>query len=160
MNATKIISLLALSFLILPGCSLLTQNVSQSTTETTPAQDVTAQSSDAAMADQDAMMEEESQTTMEEEADFTIEMKNFEFSLDEIEAQPGQTLTVKLVNTQGTHNFLIDELEVESATIQTGDETTVTFTVPESAESGTQYPFYCAIGNHRALGMEGTLTIL
>lgn len=88
---------------------------------------------------------------------YTINMKNFEFSSAQITASPGDTVTVNLTNSGGTHDFVIDELNVQSAVINSGEETSVTFTVPSDATGS--YSYYCSIGNHRALGMEGTLVI-
>ena len=96
---------------------------------------------------------------MMEEAEMVIEMSPFKFSETEITASPGDTITIKLVNVSGTHDFVIDELDVQSDQIDTGEETMVTIEVPQDAKSGTEYAYYCSVGNHRAQGMEGTLVI-
>lgn len=148
---------------VLSGCSLLTGQTQESSDEQTgEAEDgETTQSLPAEDgADETLVVGEDGEATEEEVVDVVIDMSNFEFSIDEIEAEPGQTLTVELTNSQGTHNFYIDELDVQSETIQSGEETMVTIQIPEDAESGTEYAFYCAIGNHQAQGMEGTLTVM
>lgn len=84
-------------------------------------------------------------------------MNNFSFSKQSITASPGDTVTINLTNTGGTHDFKIDELNVQSKTISSGGTDTVTFTIPPDASGSFEY--YCSIGNHRALGMVGTLII-
>jgi plastocyanin len=87
-----------------------------------------------------------------------IDMFSFGYSMDTITAKPGETITLNLTATDAMHNFVIDELNVKSATIKSGDNTTVTFTIPESA-AGESYEYYCSVGNHRAQGMVGTLIV-
>jgi plastocyanin len=87
-----------------------------------------------------------------------IEMSNFKFSQDTILVKPGQTVTIELENVDGFHDFIIDELNVASEQISMGQSTQVTFKIPENA-SGNSYSFYCSVGTHRQLGMEGTLVV-
>lgn len=54
-----------------------------------------------------------------------------------------------------SHNWVIDGL-VSSPTIAPGDAAEFEFTAPEEAGSLT---YYCAIGDHRERGMEGTLDV-
>lgn len=84
---------------------------------------------------------------------------NFEYSTDDLTAAPGQEMQVRLIVKEGMHDFVIDELEVRTDVMNAGEETTVTVMIPEDAEPGTEYPFYCSVGNHREMGMEGTLTV-
>lgn len=90
----------------------------------------------------------------------TMDTGEFFFSPKVISAKPGQTVNITLTNSGGMmpHDFVIDELNVASEEIMKGEETTVSFTVPASA-AGKEYEFYCSIGEHRANGMVGTLTI-
>jgi len=85
-----------------------------------------------------------------------IEGSNFEFSLADMSFSPGEKVKLTLKVTEGTHNFVIDELGVVTDVIAAGEEVTVEFTVPD--EPG-EYAYYCSVGNHRALGMEGVLTV-
>jgi len=97
---------------------------------------------------------------MIENSDQTIDivMSNFEYSQDTITASPGDIVTVNLSVASGSHDFVIDELNVQSEVIGRSGTDTITFTVPEDA-AGQTYSFYCSIGNHRAQGMEGELVI-
>lgn len=100
-------------------------------------------------------MDSEDQAT---ENSITIDMANYSFTPAIIEAAPGDRITVKLTNSGGFHDFVIDELNVASAPINTGDEAMVVIDVPENPDQN-EYVFYCSVGNHRQLGMEGVLRI-
>ncbi len=53
------------------------------------------------------------------------------------------------------HNFNIDELKVQSPTVKAGETTSVEFTADQPGE----YEYYCSIGQHRANGQVGKLTV-
>ena len=148
MLTKRILALGLFSVLIFTGCS------QQATTEST--------NEDAAMMEAEpgeAMTEADGEEKMMAGEEIVIDTSNFKFSETALTAAPGETLTIKLTNSQGTHDLVIDELEVQSEVIEAGEETTVTITIPEDAEAGTEYSYYCSIGNHRQMGMEGTLTV-
>jgi len=102
----------------------------------------------------------EEKQDMIENSDQTVDivMSNFEFSQNKIEAKPGDTVTINLSVDSGSHDFVIDELDVQSETIGSSDTDMVTFTIPEDA-AGQTHAYYCSIGNHRSQGMEGELVI-
>ena len=97
---------------------------------------------------------------MDETLEVTMDTGEFFFAPDTLEVKPGQTVELTLTNSEGEmpHDFVIDELDVQSDEIVQGEETVVTFTVPESA-AGETYEFYCSVGQHRANGMVGTLVV-
>ncbi len=105
-----------------------------------------------------ANADEKMQQMAESDQTLDITMTNFEYSQNTINAKPGETITVNLSVGSGSHDFVIDELNVQSETLGGSSTGTVTFTVPEDA-AGETYAFYCSIGNHRSLGMEGQLVI-
>lgn len=109
-------------------------------------------------ADGDAMMSASDLDSNMSVVDYAIDLANFSFSPSLIEVEAGQTIKVKLVNTQGTHDFVIDDLGVSTKIIATGSEEVVEIVIPADA-SGSEYVFYCSIGNHRALGMTGVLRV-
>ncbi len=84
----------------------------------------------------------------------------YTFAPDQIFAQPGEPLTVNFSNVgQAPHNivFELDNARVEkTSTIQSGGHTSISFAAP--VELG-RYTYYCSIGNHRVLGMSGTLRV-
>lgn len=92
------------------------------------------------------------------EFDYELKMEDFSYSPNTIAGAPGMPLRIKLTNTQGMHDFVIPELGVASGVIQQGEDTIFEFTIPESAANKT-YEFYCSIGNHREMGMVGTLLV-
>jgi len=64
-----------------------------------------------------------------------------------------------LTNTEGTHDFDIDELGVDTETVEVGEVLTTTFQIPADAAPGTEYAYYCSAGNHREMGMEGKIFV-
>jgi plastocyanin len=93
--------------------------------------------------------------TADEAAIQTVDMKsgNFFFEPANITAEAGQKIEVTFTENTGFHTFVIDEIDL-NAQIEEGE--TITFTAPEEPGS---YAFYCDVGNHRAAGMEGVLTV-
>lgn len=89
------------------------------------------------------------------QADVEVDMKtaNFSFTPSIINASPGDRVSVTFTKNTGFHTFTIDEIGVEFA-IAEGEK--LNFTAP--SEPGS-YAFYCDIGSHRAMGMEGTLIV-
>ena len=83
----------------------------------------------------------------------SMESGNFFFSPSSITAEPGQEVVISITENSGTHTFVIDEIGYKSG-VSTGD--TLSFTAP--TEPGS-YSYYCDVGSHRALGMEGTLIV-
>ncbi|KKU55057.1 MAG: Blue (Type 1) copper domain-containing protein [Candidatus Amesbacteria bacterium GW2011_GWA2_47_11] len=84
-----------------------------------------------------------------------IEGGAFYFKPNEIRAKAGETVKIVFTNAGGIHDFVIDELSVQSTKINDGETTEVVFT-PQTP--GT-FEFYCSVGNHRAMGMKGTLIV-
>lgn len=93
------------------------------------------------------------------EANYEIEMGNFEFSVTEMTASPGDSLMIVLTNNDGFHDFVIDEFGVQSSVLETGETEILQIDIPEDAQPG-DYEYYCSVGNHREMGMVGTLTIV
>lgn len=86
--------------------------------------------------------------------------REFEFEPDEITATAGETLVIVLMN-EGTvdHNIefeIGDEEFTLDDNVDPDDTAELTFEVPD--EPG-DHVFYCPIGDHRELGMEGTFTV-
>jgi plastocyanin len=87
--------------------------------------------------------------------EITVEGGMFYFKPNEIKVKKGQPVKITFNNVKGMHNFVIDELNVKSETVNAGGSTTVEFT-PDKTGS---FEYYCSIGTHRAMGMKGTLVV-
>lgn len=83
-----------------------------------------------------------------------VEGGNFYFKPNEIKVKKGEKVKITFTSAGGMHNFVIDEFNVASETVN-GKSTTVEFT-PD--KTGT-FEFYCSIGSHRQMGMKGNLIV-
>ena len=85
-----------------------------------------------------------------------VVLTDFEIDPATPTAQAGE-VTYEVVNEgQAPHALEIEGngVEEETATLSPGGEATLT----ASLEPG-EYEWYCPVGNHREMGMEGTLTV-
>jgi len=157
----KKIALVLASGLVFAGCSLLpgsTDEVPEAMMEETPAEETMLK--DEAMVDDenmvggDAMVEDE-EAMMEDGTITKLVAENFTFGTDEIKVKQGEKLVVSVMNKEGIHDFVIDELDVNSGIITQGD--TMEIEIPTD-KPGT-YEYYCSVNQHRQMGMKGTLII-
>jgi plastocyanin len=82
-----------------------------------------------------------------------VEQVDYRFQPPNLAAEPGNRVTVDLVNHGSTaHTFTIDELSVDK-TLDPGQSATVTFT----PTAGGTFTFYCRF--HRGSGMTGGLVV-
>ena len=82
---------------------------------------------------------------------------NFKISLNEDHLKAGKYAITVVNNGQATHNLAVEEDGTTKATsdsIAPGGKTTLTVDL----DAG-KYVFFCAIGNHRAMGMELDVTV-
>lgn len=85
-----------------------------------------------------------------------IEGSEFKFNLASLTLKKGEKVRLTLANTgMMKHDFVVDELSVRTKIISSGETDTIEFT-PETI--GT-FEFYCSVGQHRANGMKGMLTV-
>lgn len=101
----------------------------------------------------DAMMEDESM--MQEVTTIDMTGEDFSFDPSEITVKKGETVKIVLNAVDMPHDFVVDELDVRTEIAQPGETVEVEFTPTEAGE----YEYYCSVGNHRAQGMVGTLTV-
>lgn len=80
---------------------------------------------------------------------------NFGYSQKEITVKKGEKVKIIMTSSSGTHNFVIDELSVQSAVINSGGKTEFEFV----ADKIGSFEYYCSIGSHRDRGMVGTIII-
>lgn len=83
----------------------------------------------------------------------SMNVANYSFTPGTITATAGEAITINFGTVSGTHIFDIDELNVHQSITAGGS---VTFMAPSTP--GT-YTYYCSVGSHRSMGMEGTLVV-
>ena len=80
----------------------------------------------------------------------------YTFTPSSISVGKGEKVALTFRNTgRLPHNLTIKELGIATKTIGQGESDTVEFT---ASEVGI-LTFYCSVGNHRSLGMEGSLEV-
>ncbi len=86
----------------------------------------------------------------------TVQGKEFAFTPGAITVKKGQPVSLTFKNA-GTfpHNFTIGELNVQTKTVQPGEEDTISFTPSQTG----QFTYMCTVPGHADRGMKGTLTV-
>ncbi len=97
-------------------------------------------------------------TNQEQDVDLVIDAAHMRYSPSLIEVDAGSTITIRINSIDEIHDFVIDELNVDSGLIGGGRSTVITMTIPEDAK-GKTFEFYCSVGSHRAMGMVGSLVV-
>ncbi len=87
--------------------------------------------------------------------EFTVDGSNFKFEPATMSVNKGDKVKITFKNTGGFHDFVIDELSVKTKQIGANASETVEFT----ADKVGNFEYYCSVGNHRGMGMKGTLTV-
>lgn len=87
----------------------------------------------------------------------TVSGSEFAFAPATISVKVGQPVSLTFKNEgKYPHNFTVAGLNVQSKTIQPGQQDTVTFT-PTTAGN---FDFMCTVTGHADKGMKGVLTVL
>ncbi len=89
------------------------------------------------------------------EVEFTVSGGNFYFKPNIMRVKEGDTVTITFKNSDGFHDFKIDELGVATSQIKSGAEEKVTFVASKKGS----FEYYCSVGEHRKNGMKGTLIV-
>src|SRR3989338_4468891 len=87
--------------------------------------------------------------------EFNVDAVPFSFSPSTMSVNKGDTVKITVKNVNGTHDFKIDEFNVSTRTLNTGETQTITFV----ADKAGTFEYYCSVCNHRAMGMVGTLIV-
>lgn len=104
----------------------------------------------------DSMMEDEGEMMEGDIREVTVDGSEYSYSPSSLTVTEGENIRLTFNNVGNLpHNFVIDELGVATQTVPGGGSDTVEFT---ASQSGT-FDFYCSVGNHRSLGMEGELDV-
>ena len=84
--------------------------------------------------------------------EFTVVASNVKYDVTEIKVKKGDKVKINFKNSQGTHNFVLDEFNIKT---EVGKDTVVEFTADKS---GT-FEYYCGVMNHRQMGQKGMLIV-
>lgn len=99
---------------------------------------------------------DQARNAQQEELTVSVEGGNFYFNPDRIEVPQGARVRIVFHNRGGMHNWVIDEFDARTPVISTGETGEVSFVADRAGE----FEYYCSVGNHRALGMKGTLVVV
>ncbi len=87
--------------------------------------------------------------------EFTITGQNFRFTPNLITVKKGDSVKINFVSNGGSHNLVIDAFHAKTDIVGSGKSASVTFT----ADKAGTFEYYCSVGNHRAMGMVGTIVV-
>jgi plastocyanin len=87
--------------------------------------------------------------------EFNVSGKNFSFTPAVINVKQGDKVKIIFNNTEGFHNFVIDEFNVATKQANSPSTEIIEFT----ADKVGSFEYYCSVGAHRAQGMKGTLIV-
>ncbi len=87
--------------------------------------------------------------------EFTVTGSPFKFEPANMTVNKGDTVKITFKNEEGFHDLVIDEFDARTKQIAAGQEETIEFV----ADQAGSFEYYCSVGNHRAMGMKGTLTV-
>ncbi|MEK7463052.1 MAG: cupredoxin domain-containing protein [Patescibacteria group bacterium] len=95
-------------------------------------------------------------TTSEETIkEIAVSSKNFEYSVREIRVKKGDKIRINFTNTEGFHDWVIDEFNAKTEKINAGGSSSIEFT----ADKTGAFEYYCSVGSHRQMGMVGKLIV-
>ncbi|HEY4518695.1 MAG TPA: cupredoxin domain-containing protein [Candidatus Paceibacterota bacterium] len=87
--------------------------------------------------------------------EFTVTGSNFAFTPTTMTVNKGDTVKITFKNADGTHDWKIDEFNAATKKIGSGESETIEFV----ADKAGTFEYYCSVGQHRAMGMKGTLVV-
>jgi nitrosocyanin len=86
---------------------------------------------------------------------FTVAAGSYYFTPSSMKVNKGDTVKITVTNSDGMHDLKLDEFGVATRVLKSGESQTVTFVADKS---GT-FDYYCSIGDHRLMGMQGKLIV-
>ncbi len=87
--------------------------------------------------------------------EFTVTGQKFSFAPSSLTVKQGDKVRITFKNADGFHDLKIDEFKVATKQINGGEQEVVEFI----ADKKGSFEYYCSVGNHRAMGMKGTLVV-
>lgn len=149
MNMKIIMGVIVILIVAVAGYMLVKSNGTKSTDDMSPATQIQESQSPS-----DSMQSSDSATSANVK-EFTVSGSSFKFEPSSLKVKKGDTVKITFKNSGGMHNFVIDDFNVQSKTIKSGETDTVQFTADKT---GT-FEYYCSVANHRAMGMKGSLIV-
>lgn len=98
-----------------------------------------------------------SSATLDEKGARVVNMEagSFYYKPNVINAKKGEKIKLVMKSMDMMHNFNIEELNVHSPLVKSGETNSVVFV----ADKAGTFEFYCSIGKHRANGQIGKITV-
>lgn len=88
--------------------------------------------------------------------EFSVSATEFAYTPSTITVIKGDSVKINFTNNgTATHNLAITNFNVATNSIAPGESDSIIFTADKSGS----FSYFCSIGGHRSLGMEGTLTV-
>lgn len=156
MNKNVVIGLIV-AVIVLGGGFAYYQST-QSKSPTPPQTNTTENSTTGTQETSPAAEENETQSADSEEGtvkEFVIENEGMSFKTKQLTVNKGDTVRITFKNTGGFHDWVLDEFNAKTKQLQAGEEETIEFVADKSGD----FEYYCSVGNHRQMGMKGTLTV-
>ena len=99
--------------------------------------------------------QEVSSVTVTDDSPISVEGGKYYYKPNEIRVKKGQTVKIMFNNVEGTHDFVIDEFNVQSSELDEDESEEITFVADKTGE----FEFYCSTYDHREKGMFGKLIV-
>ncbi|OGG73106.1 hypothetical protein A3A38_04825 [Candidatus Kaiserbacteria bacterium RIFCSPLOWO2_01_FULL_53_17] len=87
--------------------------------------------------------------------ELTVSNAGLTFNPKTLLVKKGDRVKITFKNTGGTHDLRVDGYGVGTKVIQAGQEESFEFI----ADKAGTFEYYCSVGEHRQMGMKGTLTV-
>jgi plastocyanin len=88
---------------------------------------------------------------------YSIEISNYKFAPAELQAKPGQTLHLTIMDKAGSHDFVAPALNISSGIFTPGETKVIDVVIPQNAAS--EYEFFCSVSGHKEMGMKGKIVV-
>jgi plastocyanin len=88
--------------------------------------------------------------------EIVVEAKEMLFNPKEIRIKKGEKVKIVLKNTgKMVHDWVLEDTDYRTKIISPSESDTVEFVIDEAGE----YTYFCSVGTHRQMGMEGKLIV-
>lgn len=149
-SSWRLLSVALLATLALAGCTYGATNANQPASSTKRGEPAANTNSAANVNTNQAVPNPDSATKT-----FNLSARNFAFSQTELRVKQGDKVKVVLTSADGFHDWAVDEFDAKTGRVTTGGTTEVEFTVDKAGS----FQYYCSVGQHRQMGMVGTLIV-